>query len=138
MTQAKLVRDVMTRDVVTLRGDDRLVSADDIMRLGRIRHMPIVDREQRLLGILSQTDLFRGAVLDALGYDPKATRRISSGIAVSEIMTTPVVTIAPDAPLQDAARLLLERKIGCLVVLEHERIVGILTESDFVKLCAGA
>jgi len=136
MPSNKRVRDVMSKEVVTLRQGDRLVTADDVMRLARIRHMPVLDDAQRLVGIVSQTDLFRGAVLEVHGYDPKAMRRASTGIAVADAMTQPVATIAPDATLEEAARLLLDRKIGCLVVVEDDaRVAGILTESDFVRLC---
>jgi acetoin utilization protein AcuB len=57
-------------------------------------------------------------------------------VAVKEAMTTEVVTTAPDAPLQEAARTMLERKIGCVVVVDAGKVVGILAESDFVKLAA--
>ena len=55
-------------------------------------------------------------------------------LVLKETMKTDVVTVTPDAPLAEAAKIMLERKIGCLVVVEGQKIVGILTESDFVKL----
>jgi CBS domain-containing protein len=136
MSSAKLVRDVMTRSVVSLRRDDLLVSADDIMRLGRIRHLPVLDDAGKLVGVVTQTDLFRGAVLRALGYGPQAQRSLSAGISVSDAMTREVVTVSPETPIQEAARLLMQRKIGCLPVLANGKLAGILTESDFVKLQA--
>jgi len=55
-------------------------------------------------------------------------------LVLKEAMNTEVLTVTPDAPLQEAAKIMLERKVGCLVVVEGKKIVGILTEGDFVKL----
>jgi CBS domain-containing protein len=107
------------------------------MRLGRIRHLPVLDDEGALVGIVSQRDLFRGALARALGYGAHAQQKLLGQLLVKEVMTNDPVAVAPDAPLADAARLMLERKIGALPVVENGRLVGILTESDFVKRCAG-
>ncbi len=131
------VRDVMTADATTLKRNDKLTLADDIMRLGRIRHLPVVDDDgQLLVGIVSQRDLFRDALAQALGYGRHAQRQILGTLAVKEVMTSDVVTTSPDTSLVEAARLLTERKIGCLPVVENGRLVGILTEGDFVALIA--
>ena len=131
------VRDVMTADPTTLKRNDRLTLADDIMRLGRIRHLPVVDDDsQKLVGIVSQRDLFRDALAQALGYGRHAQQKILSTLSVKEVMASDVVTTSPDTSLVEAARLLIERKIGCLPVVENGRLVGILTEGDFVALIA--
>lgn len=137
MTDSVFVRDVMTRDVVTLDRNDKLLVADDLMRLGRIRHLPVVDEDGRLAGIVSQRDLFHSGLIKALGYGSHAQRQALDMVVVKEAMRSEVVTTTPDAPLREAALLMLERKIGCLVVLDGQQIAGILTESDFVKLAAG-
>lgn len=129
-----LVRDVMTKEVVTLERNEKLSVADDVMRLGRIRHLPVVDDEQNLAGIVSQRDLFHSGLLRALGYGSHAKERALDLLVLKEAMKTEVVTVTPSAPLAEAAKLMLERKIGSLVVVEGKKIVGILTESDFVKL----
>ena len=129
-----LVRDVMTKDVATLGRNEKLNVADDVMRLGRIRHLPIVDEDGALAGIVSQRDLFHSGLLRALGYGTHAKDQALGLLVLKEAMKTDVATITPSAPLGEAAKLMLERKIGCLVVTEGKKIVGILTESDFVKL----
>ena len=134
----KLVRDLMTTEVVTVERNEKLLIADDVMRLGRIRHLPVVDDDGALAGIVSQRDLFHNGLLRALGYGTHAQRRALDMVVVKEAMKTEVETIGPDTPLLDAARRMLELKIGCLVVVDGGRIVGILTESDFVKLYASA
>ena len=129
------VRDLMSREVATVRRNDKLVIADDLMNLGRIRHTPVLDDDSdEVVGILSQRDLFRGALSRAIGYGSHAQQKLLNQLAVKDVMTTDPVTTTPDAPLADAARTMLERKIGCLPVLEGGKLVGILTESDFVRL----
>jgi len=130
----RLVRDLMTSTVVTLGRNDALRSADDVMRLGRIRHLPIVDEEGNLAGIVSQRDLFHSGLIRALGFGTHAHARALDSLDVKEAMHSEVVTVSPSAPLAEAAKLMLERKIGCVVVVEASQIVGILTESDFVRL----
>lgn len=131
-----LVRDVMTKDVVTMERNQTLLDADDIMRLGRIRHLPVVDEEGALAGIVSQRDLFHSGLLRALGYGTHAKQKALQLLVVKEAMKSDVATVTPEAPLAEAAKIMLERKIGCLVVVEGKQVVGILTESDFVKLAA--
>ncbi len=136
MSRTLRVRDLMTPEVTTLRRNDALSIADDVMNLGRIRHLPVLDDDGVIVGIVSQRDLFRGALARALGYGAHAQQKLLGQLLVKEVMTNDPVTIGPDAPLADAARLMLQRKIGCLVVVQDGRLVGILTESDFVKRLA--
>ena len=131
------VRDVMTPEVTTLKRNDKLTLADDIMHLGRIRHLPVLDDDgQQLVGIVSQRDLFRGALATALGYGQSAQRKLLDTLLVKEVMSTDVITTGPSTPLVEAARVLVERKIGCLPVVEGGHLVGILTEGDFVAMVA--
>ncbi|MBV8362911.1 MAG: CBS domain-containing protein [Deltaproteobacteria bacterium] len=130
------VRDVMTAEATTLQRNDKLTLADDIMRLGRIRHLPMLDENGQLAGIVTQRDLFRGALAKALGYGERAQRQLMDTLLVKEVMTSEVITATPDTPLAEAAQVLVERKIGCLPVVEAGRLVGIITEADFVALAA--
>jgi len=131
------VRDIMIQEVTTLKRNDKLALADDIMQLGRIRHLPVLaDDTEQLVGIVSQRDLFRGALARALGYGQHARRKVLDTLLVKEVMSTDLLTTTPDTPLVEAARVLMERKIGCLPVVEDGRLVGIVTEADFVALVA--
>jgi CBS domain-containing protein len=127
----------MTREVETLGRNDQLSLADDLMKMKRIRHFPVLDDDgETLTGILSQRDMFRGALARALGYGETAQTRMLELLKVKEVMTTPVVTVTPETPLDEAARLMLERKIGCVVVVDGAAVVGILSEADFVAAAA--
>lgn len=133
-----IVRDLMTFPVTTLKPSDKLTTAADVMQLGRIRHLPVVDEDDQVVGVVTQRDLFHSALLKALGYGTKGALKLQSMFVVKDAMHTEVVTTSPDTPARDAARLMLDRKIGCLPVLEGGRLVGILTEADFVALVADA
>lgn len=132
----KLVRDVMTTPVTTLDPNDKLATAADVMNLGRIRHLPVVDDEGELVGVVTQRDLFHNALLKALGYGARGAQKLQGMFLVKEAMSTTVITTTPDTLLRDAAIMMLDKKIGCLPVKDGEKLVGILTEADFVALVA--
>jgi CBS domain-containing protein len=128
----------MTREVRTVERNDELSIAGGVMRQERIRHLVVVDADRpgEIAGVLSQRDLFLGSLARALGYGSGGAHKILETIPVKEVMATDPVTIPPDRPIADAAKLMLERKIGCLPVVEHGQLVGIVTEGDFVRLAA--
>ena len=135
--EARKVRDIMTAEVTTLKRNDKLTLADDVMQLGRIRHLPVLsDDGQELVGIVSQRDLFRGAPAQALGYGQHASRKLLDTFVVKDVMNTDVITTSPETALAEAARVMMERKIGCLPVVERGHLTGIITEGDFVALVA--
>jgi len=120
------VGDFMTRELVTVKETDDLSLAASILRLGGIRHLPVV-RDGRLAGLLTQRDLLRAG----------DTGSASGAILARDVMTTNPTTVPPDGSLATAARLMLRHKFGCLPVCEPDgRLVGIVTESDFVRFAA--
>jgi CBS domain-containing protein len=129
----KTVRDIMNTEVTTLGRNDSLQVARDIMTLGRIRHFPVVE-EGKLVGVVSQRDLYKASLGSVMKYGEKAQRAFLEGIAIKEVMNEPVITIAPHTAVQEAARIMIEKKIGCLPVLEGPNLVGIVTETDMLKL----
>ena len=131
MHSKKQVRDLMSRPVKTLERNDLLSVADSAMRNERIRHLPVLDNG-RLVGIVSQRDLFLSALVRALGHGTMALRLI----VVKEVMTEDVVTTTPETPIAAAAQMMVDRKIGCLPVVEGNALVGILSESDIVSAVA--
>ena len=128
------VGDVMTREVVTLEINDTLHVADDVMSLGRIRHMPVLDGDGEVAGIISQRDLFRGALARVLGYGEHAQQKLLNILLVKEVMSNEPVSVSPDLSLREAARIMYEKKIGSVLVIDDGALVGILTEGDFVRL----
>lgn len=126
------VREIMMASPVTLAPGDTLDLANDIMSLGRIRHIPIVD-DSRVAGILSQRDLFGAAVGIVLGLKGKEQKDLLKSFRIKEVMRYPVITISPDASVKEAAQLMAEKKIGCLPVVEGDNLVGLVTLTNILR-----
>jgi CBS domain-containing protein len=115
---------LMTREPITIPRDARCVRAELEMRLAEVRHLPVVDREGRLVGILSLRDLQR-----------RARPAEREALNVDEIMHDAVHTVRPDADAAEAAALLIEKKIGALPVVDSAyHLIGIVTETDFLNV----
>lgn len=129
------VKDIMTKGAVTLGGNDILDLASDIMNLGRLRHLPIVENG-KVIGVLSQRDLFHAALIKALGLRHKEEKELLQAIRVAEVMSQPVITIPSKASVKEAARLMVEKKIGCLPVVDAGFFTGLVTETDILRYVA--
>ena len=101
-----LVRDIMSRNVATLKRNDRLSEVGDLMKVDRIRHMPILDDRGGLAGVVSQRDLFLSGLVRALGFGTSATEKVLDSLRVKEVMTKDVITTTPDTPLPEAAKVM--------------------------------
>lgn len=130
------VRDVMTRNVRTIDRNDRLSVADELMKRGRFRHVVVLDEAGNVAGVISRRDIFHGALAWSLGQGKTAHEKSLASFPVKQVMTTEVLTIHPDAELREAAALMTEKKIGCLPVVEGKKLVGIITEGDFLAILA--
>ena len=126
----------MSREVRTVTRNDQLGVADKLMKDERIRHLPVIDESGDVCAVVSQRDLFRGALLRALGYGSRAEETMLRQVVVKEAMSGELFTTTPDTPVAEAAHMMIERRIGCLPVLDGGRLVGIVTETDFVRLIA--
>lgn len=127
------VSEVMRTEVVALGREDRLDLAEDIMRLGRIRHMPVLD-DGRVVGLVSSRDLLASSLSKALDFEPDQRRTFLRSIDVGEVMSSQVVTVEPDTTLEEAARLMVDRQIGCVPVVKPDgQLVGLVTETDLVR-----
>jgi len=120
-----LVKDAMTREIVTLSPDETAGTALALCRERRIRHLPVL-KEGKLVGIVSDRDLRSST--PALG-DPARTEALQE-ILVEDVMATDVVSALPDDPVEQAANTMREHRIGCLPVVEGGELVGIITASD--------
>jgi len=133
-----MVKDVMKTQLVTLNADSKLGFANDIMYLGRIRHLPVV-KGDTIVGILTQRDLYRSSLTSIL-TNWKENKEFLDSIKVSEVMTKNVITVAPEATIEEAAQIMIDKKVGGLpVVKEKNKLVGLITETDvlqyFVDCC---
>ena len=128
-----LVRDVMQEHPATLDVGDTLDLADDVMRLGRVRHFPILDGG-RLVGVLSHRDLLAAAASSLLQLEWGTARDWLAKIRIGAVMSTTLHTVAPSRDVRDAVDLMLRHKVGCLPVVEDDRLVGLVSETDCLRL----
>jgi CBS domain-containing protein len=132
------VGEIMTRDVVTVEEDDSLLNLRESLATLRFRHLPVTD-EDRLIGLLTETDLLGIASSNLLPHHAAQDRELQERFRVRDIMVRDVITVTPDTPVQQAARLLLKQRYNCLPVVDEQNILlGIVTASDFTKLIAQA
>ncbi|ROR32488.1 CBS and ACT domain-containing protein [Inmirania thermothiophila] len=128
-----VVEEIMTRDVVSVRPDTKLTRMSELMRERKVRHLPVVDEEGRLVGILSHRDIQRATPSAITTLDVGEVNYLLSRITAERIMHRDVVTCRPDTLVEQAGCLMRERKVGCLPVVDDEgRLVGILTGIDLV------
>jgi CBS domain-containing protein len=126
------VAEIMTREPYTLGPDDSLADARQLLAEHHIRHIPILSTEGSLIGVVSQRDvLSAGDSSVAVAGKGKSNEAY---VALSSIMTTPVQTVNEKAGLRGAAMHLQKSKLGCLPVLRDGKLVGIITDTDFVSV----
>lgn len=127
------VADIMTREVVTLAEDDTLDEARTCMERGRVRHLPVV-RDGKLVGLVTHRDLLAASLSVFAQVSEQQERRLLARVPVGALMHD-AVTAAPEMPVRDAARVLLDNRFGCLPVVGPDgTLVGIVTEADFLRL----
>jgi CBS domain-containing protein len=129
-----LVRDWMSRPAMTLGPERSVLMAKEIMDWGNVRHVPVVARAGAVIGLVSQRDVLH-ASLSSVEAIPEAARNISlCTVDVRKVMRSPVRTIASNASVQEAARIMRRRKVGCLPVVDGGKLVGIVSDHDLLRL----
>ena len=129
------VRAFMTQPVVISDRNAPCDEADALMERHGIRHLPVTDGD-RLVGIVGRHDLMKSALAFALGFGEHGRAKLLHNMRLKEVMRENPLTIEADQVSGEAARLLLEHRIGCLPVLENGQLVGIVTSSDLLRLLA--
>ncbi len=127
------VRDIMSTDLVTLEEGETLLLAENVMQHGRIRHLPVVKGDE-LIGLVTHRDILRARISSLADIGPEERADMKLAVPVREIMSTGIKTVSPDTSVLDAARIIKNNKYGCLPVTEQGKLVGIITEADFIDL----
>jgi len=128
------IKDIMTTDVFVLYESDTLELARSLMEIRYVRHVPIVDGEGQFVGLLTHRDLLALTVSKLADIDAHEQDELDRHIPINEVMKTDVVTASPESDVRTAIAVLLENKYGCLPVVSGKKLVGIVTEADFLKL----
>ncbi len=123
----------MTRQVVTIEREASLRRARRIMENRQIRHLPVVDKD-RLIGLVTDRDIRAAAPSSAANIAPEVREEFLDHLKIGHVMTKKVLSTTPEMSIEEAALLMRRHKISCLPVLEGERLVGIITETDIFKV----
>lgn len=128
-----LVRELMTPNPVTVRPDTSVPDALRLMRERKVRRLPVVDSHGRLVGIVSDKDLLSASPSPATTLAVWEIPELLGKLKVETVMTRDVITVAEKTPLEEAARIMADRKVGGLPVMQGPDLVGIITETDLFK-----
>ena len=129
-----LVKDIMTKQVVTFFAEQTLPLAEDVMKIHKFRHLPVIDSDRRLVGLITHRDVLRGQISVLTGLTEEERRARQDEVRIDKLMTRDVWTVEPDTLAYNAGRTLLDHKFGCLPVVDRDHVlVGIVTERDFLR-----
>ncbi|HMK09568.1 MAG TPA: CBS domain-containing protein [Anaerolineales bacterium] len=129
-----LVGERMRRQVITLRPDMPVPDAVRLMHNEHIRRAPVVDSRGRLLGMVSEMDLLKASPSEATTLSIFEVTYLLSKITVERVMTRDVITVTEPTPIEEAARIMADNKIGGLPVMRGREVVGIVTETDLFRI----
>jgi len=124
----------MTKNPVTASPDTPVTEARNIMKKEKIHRLPVIDKNDHLVGIVTEKDILYASPSPATSLDVYEIANLMSRLVVKSVMTKDVVTIEPDIPLEDAARIMADNNIGGLPIVENGILIGIITESDLFRV----
>ncbi len=129
-----IARKIMTAKLLTIREDESLMAAWRLMRDRRIRHLPVTAKSGGIVGILTDRDLQRAihTEFDQAGAVRFTVEKFAVGESVADYMSNPPRYVTADTPIVTVATQMLEQKISCLLITEHEEVVGIVTTDDLL------
>lgn len=127
------IKDIMTKDLFFLKSNRKISKVEEVMDWFDIRHVLITDESNKLLGVISQRDLFRTFIGNMTEIDDK---KFIDQINVTDLMTKNPYTTTPNVSIRHAAKLMTKNKISCLPVLDrNKKVIGIVTDTDIVRSC---
>ncbi len=129
-----LVKDVMTKNPITIEVKASVLDAKDLMKKNDINKLPVVDKSGNLVGIITENDLQRAAPSDATTLDVYELGYLLSKLTVEKTMVKDVKTVADTETVEEAARIMADGHFGCLPVMEDKLLVGIITDGDLFKM----
>ena len=127
----KTVVEVMSTEPVTLKLDDTLRLADDMLNLAQVRHFPVLDGDN-VAGIVNQDDLLHASMASLVRHPENSPREVLGAVVVKDIMK-PATVIGPDTPIRAAAKIMVEKGIEALLVVGEEKLLGLVTRTDLLR-----
>jgi acetoin utilization protein AcuB len=134
---AMRIRDIMTKNVITVDPNSLVLDAQKIMKENNIRRLPVVDKG-KVVGIVTKHDLLEASPSPATSLSVHELNYLLSKMKVKEIMKKNPITLGPDTPFEEAIKIGQEKKVGSFPVVDNGKLVGITTESDIVRFMTRA
>ena len=128
-----LVADRMSKHPLTISQDESLSRAHRYMQEQGVRHLPVVNRDGDMVGLVTEDDLLKAEPSGATLLSVWEIHSLLERVKIRDVMVHEVITTTEGMPIEDAAHLMLEHKIGCLPVMRDGKLVGIITESDIFR-----
>ena len=128
-----LVNSRMSKYPLTISPEESLSGAHKYMRDQKVRHLPVVEVETKMIGLIAEDDLLKAEPSSATSLSVWEIHNLLMEVKVKSVMVKDVITTTEDTPIEEAAHLMLDHKIGCLPVLRDDSLVGIITESDIFR-----
>mgnify|MGYP001040936510 FL=1 len=129
-----LVKDQMTPNPICGHPETPVAEAQTLMQENNIRHLPILDEDNKLVGLVTQRSLMHAVPDDLSQFSPFVVNYVLAKLQAKNIMVRDVVTIDPDTTIEEAARIMADKKIGCLPVMQDDELVGIISDSDLFNI----
>ena len=129
-----LVGERMSQPVITIPPDMSMFDALNLMKKEHIRRLPVVDKKGNLIGMVSENDLLHASPSDATSLSIWEVTYLVSKIQIKRIMAKEVIMVTKDTPLEEAARIMADNKIGGVPVVQEGKVIGIITETDLFKI----
>ena len=128
-----LVKDRMSKYPLTISLEESVSSVHKYMMEQNIRHLPVMDNNDKMVGLVTEDDLLKAEPSSATSLNIWEIHSLLMNLKVKSVMVKEVMTTIEDTPIEEAAHLMLDHKIGCLPVLRDDKLVGIITESDIFR-----
>lgn len=128
-----LVKDRMSVHPLTISQDESISAAHRYMNEQHVRHLPVVDKAGKMVGVVTEDDLLKAEPSGVTLLSIWEINSLLTKVKIKDVMVRDVITTTEDTPIEEAAQLLLEHKIGCLPVMRDGMLVGIITESDIFR-----
>ena len=125
---------VMTKELVTLKVDDTLRLADDMLNLAHVRHFPVFEGS-RVVGVIHQSDLLHASMASLIRHPYDSPRAALGAVVVKDVMK-PATTISTEVTVREAAGIMVDRGVECLLVMEHEKLLGLVSRTDLLRALA--
>ena len=129
-----IIKDVMTRNPICVEVDTSIVKAKEILNKNNFSKLPVVDKQKKLVGIITKNDISKVSPSDATTLDKYEISELLDKLTCGKCMTKDVITISENQIIEEAARIMVDSNIGCVPVVKDDLVIGIVTESDLFEM----